>query len=96
MKIFYNTFIMTLLMDIKVILNYIKKQKIIDPKITQKIENDTMLTKETKHVKLMCSRCKELVYIDYKKDLIRILYCNNCLEPDNDFWDVRYARIEYK
>ena len=59
------------------------------------------ITKETKHVKLICAKCNTKVYIDYKKDVIRNLYCNHCIEKNylegyDNFWDVRCFSIEYK
>lgn len=59
-----------------------------------------LLTKETKHVKLMCNRCKELVYIDYKKDVLTDLYCKRCIEKFYDGYicigGTRHIIIEYE
>lgn len=59
-----------------------------------------LITTEKKHIKLVCSKCNQKVYIDYKKDIINNLYCNNCI---NEYYDgykylgeIRYVRIEYK
>lgn len=60
---------------------------------------NSFIKKETKHVKLMCNKCKKLLYIDYKKDTICNLYCKDCIEKYDDGYrcigGIRHIKIEY-
>ena len=64
-----------------------------------------LITREKKQ----CSKCnqkvnrlQEAVNIDYKKEILVNLYCENCIR-NNEYYDgykylgeIRYVRIEYK
>ena len=58
-----------------------------------------LVKREKKHIKLICVKCNNKVYIDYKKHMLSNLYCQYCKNKEEqvyDFGEVRYVRIEYK
>ena len=61
----------------------------------------TFLTKERKHVKLMCGKCNSKIYLDNKKEILKNLYCSKCYSSEEYegykcIGEIRYVRIEYK